>query len=131
MIAGLAVGTMAVGAVVVGTAATAGAAIPVATASTGTSAPSAPSVVSGTGTTGCVRAGRVLARIERVEARIAAGLPGLTKAEAGAKAAGHPARAERIHEAITKLESPRLSAQLKAWAHEIVVRCGTTPASST
>jgi len=113
----LAVAVVAVGALSLGTAGIAGA-----------SAVSVPKV---SGHFNCARASKALARIQRGEARIAAGLPGLTAAEAKAKAAGNTARATHIEKRITRLESPTFHARLTRATTAIEAKCHvTTPGTA-
>ncbi|MGD0882324.1 MAG: hypothetical protein ABSB09_12230 [Acidimicrobiales bacterium] len=120
----------AVGALALATSGVAAAAAPATSGSMGSPGTSlaqgapASSVAGGSGRPRCVRAERVLVRIQRIEARIDAGLPRLTKAEAGAKAAGNTARADRIQRAITELESPALTTRLDRLSARIIERCG-------
>ena len=153
-------GTVAVGALALGGAEVAGAATNAWVASAG-SAPGASAAASAGGPTGtavpgkattgttapaagsgrlahldCARAPRVLARIGRREAHIAAGLPKLTRAEAKAKAAGKTRRAGRIERLITRLERPAYRARLAAAAAGLEARCHvpappTAPAAAT
>ena len=71
----------------------------------------------------CARADTVLARIQKVEARIAAGLPKLTAAEAKARGAGHTRRADRIQHLLAKLEDPTLKGRLDKLASGIEAKC--------
>jgi hypothetical protein len=71
----------------------------------------------------CARATTVLTRIERVEARIAAGLPRLTQAEHRATAKGHPLRARRISKRIARLESSRAHTRLTSRSAAIEAAC--------
>jgi hypothetical protein len=66
----------------------------------------------------CAKAPAALARINKAEARIKAGLPKLTAAEARATAKGNTTRADRIAKRIARLESPKFTSRLsKAAAH--------------
>ena len=138
MIIGMtAVGAIAIGiAGIAGTAGVAGATAPVAGAT-----PAAP-----TGTTrsqpdtgsdsaahfNCARAPLALARIQRIEARISAGLPKLNQAEARAKAAGNTQRAARIQKRINRLDSPALKSRLDRLTARIGAKCSaSTPATGS
>jgi hypothetical protein len=80
----------------------------------------------------CSNAGRALTRIDKAEARIAAGLPRLQAAENKAKAAGHSRRAARIHQAITRLEGSKVKNRLARRAAAIEAKCGVSaPAPTT
>jgi hypothetical protein len=124
----LVVGAVAVGSLSIGTAGLAGAAT---TTTTPTTAPAS--------TPGrhfnCARATKVLTRIEKGEARIAAKLPGLTAREARAEKAGHTKRAAHLKKLITRLESPKFSAKLHKASAKIEAKCHvsapTAPSSST
>ncbi len=71
----------------------------------------------------CARATKVLTRIERVEARISAGLPRLTAAEHRATANGHPRRAQRIGRLIARLESSQAHTRLTRRSSAIEAAC--------
>jgi hypothetical protein len=71
----------------------------------------------------CARATKVLTRIERVEARISAGLPRLTAAEHRATANGHPLRAHHIGRLIARLESSRAHTRLTRRSATIEAAC--------
>jgi hypothetical protein len=81
----------------------------------------------------CANATKVLDRIQKGEAQIAAGLPKLTAAEAKATANGNTTRATRIQKRITRLESATFKARLDKMAQKIETKCNvpapTTPAS--
>jgi len=83
----------------------------------------------------CANADKVLARIQKGEANIAAGLPKLTAAEAKAKAAGHTKRADRLQKRITRLESSTFKARLTKATQKIETACpgssATAPSTST
>jgi hypothetical protein len=113
------VGVVAVGALSMGSAGIAGAA-------TTTTAPTSVAHFN------CARAGKVLARIEKGEAHIAAGLPRLTAAEAKAKANGNTARAARIEKRIARLESSTFKARLTRVSAAIEAKCHVSaPTTST
>ena len=122
----LAVATVAAGALALGTAGVAGASAPTVTASSGspaastqpTAGPKAP-----LSHFSCSRSTKALARIHKVEAGIAAGLPRLHAAEAKAKAAGATRRAARIQRVITRLERPGATARLQRLATAIEAKC--------
>jgi hypothetical protein len=119
----LVVGAVAVGSLSIGTAGLAG-------ATTTAPAPSAPGRQFN-----CARATKVLTRIEKGEARIAAELPGLTAREARAEKAGHTKRAAHLKKRIARLESPKFSARLHKASAEIEAKCHvsapTAPSGST
>ncbi len=71
----------------------------------------------------CANATKVLTRIQKGEAQIAAGLPKLTAAEAKAQAAGNTTRATRIQNRITRLESPAFKARLDKISQKIEAKC--------
>lgn len=81
----------------------------------------------------CARAPKALARIQKVEARIAAGLPKLEAAEQKAKAAGKTQRAQRIQRRIDRLESSKTKDRLSRLQSAIQAKCGVsaTTGSST
>jgi hypothetical protein len=84
----------------------------------------------------CANAAKVLARIDKGEARIAAGLPKLTAAEAKATQAGHAKLAARLQKWITRLESSQFKARLTRASSAIEAKChvsapGMTSGSST
>jgi hypothetical protein len=119
----LVVGAVAVGALSLGTAGIAGAA---------TTAPT-PKVARHFN---CANATRVLARIDKGEARITAGLPKLTAAKAKATQAGDTKLAARIQKRITRLESAKFHARLTRVSAAIEAKCnvsvpGTTSGSSS
>ena len=124
----LAVGVVAVGTLALGGAGVAGAAAP---SGTGAGAPVVAVASGRLAHFDCARAGRVLARIQKAEDRIAAGLPKLTAAEAKAKAAGKTARAARIQKRITHLESPAVSARLHRVSAAIGAKCQVSVPSAT
>ncbi len=106
----LTVGVVAVGVLTLGGTGLAGAAVPAKT----------PAVSS---TFNCARATKVLTRIEKGEARIAAGLPRLTAAEAKAQKAGHTKRAARLEKRIAHLKSARFAARLHRATAAIEAKC--------
>jgi hypothetical protein len=80
----------------------------------------------------CARAPRVLARIQKVEAQVAAGLPKLHAAETKAKSGGHTKAAARIQRRISRLDSQKRQARLDRRATAIETKCGVTaPAASS
>ncbi len=116
----LVIGVVAVGALSLGTAGIAGA------ATTGSSTPAVTRHVN------CANADRVLTRIQAGEAKIAAGLPKLTAAEAAATKAGDTKLANRLEKRITRLESSQFSARLAKVTSVIEARCpGTAPNSAS
>jgi hypothetical protein len=121
----LAVGVVAVGALSLGWTGLAGAA-PIKT----------PAVTS---TFNCARATKVLTRIEKGEARIAAGLPRLTAAKDAAQKAGRTKRVARLDKRIAHLKSAKFAGRLDKATAAIEAKChvsappvtGTPPVSST
>ncbi len=71
----------------------------------------------------CADATRVLTRIGKVEAHVAAGLPKLTAAQAQAGRNGHPARARRLERRIARLESATFGARLTRVSAAIEAKC--------
>ena len=77
----------------------------------------------------CANADKVLARIQKGEARIAAGLPKLTAAQTKAQAAGHTRRAARLQKVITRAKSAAFAARLNNVSQKIETQCHVaTPA---
>jgi hypothetical protein len=129
----LVVGAVAVGSLSIGTAGLAGAATTSTTAPT--TAPATTPTTAPAKTPGrhfnCARATKVLTRIDKVEARIAAKLPGLTAREARAAKAGRTKRAARLQKEITRFESPKFSARLTKASAAIEAKCHVSaPAAS-
>jgi hypothetical protein len=128
------IGMTTAGAIVIGMAGTAGATAPVPAAtpaaSTGATQPQTHSGSDRAAHFNCARAPRALARIDRIEARISAGLPKLNQAEARAKAAGNTQRAARIQKRIDRLDSPALKSRLDRLTARIDAKCGA-PAPTT
>jgi hypothetical protein len=106
----LLVGAVATGAMALGTAGVAGA----------VSTTTVPKVVKHFN---CARAPKVLSRIQKGEAKIAAGLPRLTAAEAKATKNGNAQRAARIKRRIDRLESPAFKARLDKAKATIEAKC--------
>lgn len=80
----------------------------------------------------CARAPKVLARIQKAEAKIAAGLPKLHAAEAKATAAGRTKAAKRIQRRIDRLQNPKVTARLDRRTKNIEARCHVSaPAGSS
>ncbi|MHB8431068.1 MAG: hypothetical protein ACYDDZ_11170 [Acidimicrobiales bacterium] len=80
----------------------------------------------------CARAQRALTRIDRFEARIGAGLPKLSAAEAKAKATGHAKREHRLERRIRRLESTRMHDRLVNTSRAIENKCHVSaPAPAT
>ncbi len=71
----------------------------------------------------CADATNVLTRIDKAEARIAAGLPKLTAAQARAARNGHLIRARRLERRINHLESTRFRARLTRDSSAIEAKC--------
>ncbi len=71
----------------------------------------------------CANATKVLDRIQKAEAQIAAGLPKLTAAEAKAKANGNTARATKIQNRINRFESATFKARLDKISQKIEAKC--------
>ena len=123
----LVVGAVAVGSLSIGTAGA---------ATTPTTAPATTPTTAPAKTPGrhfnCARATKVLTRIDKVEARIAAKLPGLTAREARAAKAGRTKRAARLQKEITRFESPKFSARLTKASAAIEAKCHVSaPAASS
>jgi hypothetical protein len=78
----------------------------------------------------CANATKVLTRIDRGEAHIAAGLPKLTAAQAAASKAGHTTRANRLAKRIARLESSTFHARLTRAAAAIEAKCNVTAPST-
>jgi len=117
----LLVGTVAVGALSLGTVGIAGAASP-------TSTPAAPALAK---KFNCANATKALTRIEKAEARISAGLPKLNAAESKATAKGHTRRAERLKKRLSRLENPAYKARLVKRAAAIEAKCDVPAPSAT
>jgi hypothetical protein len=121
----VAVGVVAVGVLALGLVGIAGASSAV------TPTPSAAHTVSFTKTVrefnvrqfNCADATNALARIDKVEARIAAGLPKLTAAQARAGRNGHPVLAHRLERGINRLESAPFKARLTRRSAAIEAKC--------
>ena len=118
----LLVGAVAVGALSLGTAGLAGAAAPTSTPSAAT--PSAARHFN------CANAPKVLARIQKGEADIAAGLPKLTAAQARAAKADHTKRAAALQKRITRFESTRFKDRLARITSAIEARCNVSAPST-
>ena len=71
----------------------------------------------------CTNATKALTRIEKGEARIAAGLPKMTAAKDKATKAGHLRRAEHLEKRITRLESSKVHAHLIKRSAAIEAKC--------
>ena len=130
----LLVATVAAGALALGTAGVAGASAPTLAASSGTPVATTPQAAPATGRLShfsCARAGKALARIQRAEAAIAAGLPKLHAAESKATASGRARRAARIQKAINRLGRPGESARLQKLATGIEAKCNVSAPATT
>ncbi|HEX7444473.1 MAG TPA: hypothetical protein VF320_11320 [Acidimicrobiales bacterium] len=130
----LLVATVAAGTLALGTAGVAGAAAPMLTASSNTPVTTTPQVTAGNGRLShfsCARAGKALARIQKAEAAIAAGLPKLHAAESKATAAGRTRRAARIQKAISRLGRPGEAARLQRLATAIEAKCNVSAPAVT
>ncbi len=112
-----------VGSLSLGAAGVAGAAPVPSTPAASTPAASTPAASTPAAHFNCGRATKVLTRIEKVEARIAAGLPRLTAAEHRASANGHQRRADRIGKLIARLRSQRAHARLTRRSAAIEAAC--------
>jgi hypothetical protein len=112
------IGAVAVGALSFGTAGAAGAA----------SSPTVPAVGSHFN---CANATKVLTRIEKGEARIAAGLPKLTAAQAKAQQAGNTRRADRLKKRIDRFESAAFKARLAKASAAIEAKCHVSAPATT
>lgn len=117
----LIVGVVAVGALSVGAAGVAGA----------TTTTSAPSSTPAAHTFNCANATKRLARIQKVEGDIAAGLPKLTAAQAKAASAGKTKRADRLEKRITRLKSPTFKARLDKATSAIEAKCNVSAPAAT
>jgi len=114
------------GALVLGTSGAVGASAPTLTAASGTPAAAtqlAPGAKERVADISCTRATKALTRIQKAEAGIAAGLPGLHRAQAKATAAGKSKRAARIGKLITRLGRPDATARLQRLAAGIEAKC--------
>jgi len=130
----LLVATVATGALALGTAGVAGASAPTLAASSNAPAATAPHVTGGNGRLShfsCARAGKALARIQKAEARVAAGLPKLHAAESKATAAGRTRRAARIQKVISRLGRPGEAARLQKLATAIEAKCNVSAPATT
>ena len=78
----------------------------------------------------CANATKALARIEKTEAGIAAGLPKLHAAEAKAVKAGNTQWADGLHRKIARFESPKFKARLAKRAAAIEAECRVPAPSS-
>jgi hypothetical protein len=78
----------------------------------------------------CANATKVLTRIDNGEARIAAGLPKLTAAQAKASKAGHTKLANRLAKRITRLESSKFHTRLTKATAAIEAKCNVTAPST-
>jgi hypothetical protein len=119
------VGVVAVGALSVGAAGMAGAASP------SPSTPASATASARLARFNCANATKVLGKIQKGQADIAAGLPKLTAAQAKAAAAGHTKLADRLEKRITRFESPTFSSRLAKVASAIEAKCDVpAPAAS-
>jgi hypothetical protein len=107
----LLVGAVAVGALSLGTAGMAGAATPTARHFN------------------CARATKALTRIEKAQARIAAGLPKLKAEEAKAAAAGKTVRVARLEKRINRWESTAYKTHLTKRSSNIQAKCNVSAPS--
>jgi hypothetical protein len=129
----LVIGAVAVGSLSIGTAGLAGAT----TTTTPTPTPTPTTAPASTPARhfNCARATKVLTRIEKAEARIAAKLPGLKAREARAEKAGRTKRAAHLKKLYSRFESPKFSARLHKASAEIEAKCHvsapTVPSGST
>ncbi len=71
----------------------------------------------------CANATRALTRIDKVEARVSAGLPKLHAAEARAAKAGRTRLANRIEKRIRRLESAEAGKRLSRRSAAIEAKC--------
>jgi hypothetical protein len=111
----LVAGAVAIGALSLGSAGLAGAATP-ATASTA-------AVNTPARQFNCGRANKGLAHIQKLESKIAAGLPELVAAEAKAAKAGHTHRAEHLKKKIARLERTSFKHRLDKVSAKIQAKC--------
>jgi hypothetical protein len=79
----------------------------------------------------CARATTALNRIDKAEARIAAGLPKLHTAASKAQQAGKATRADHLKKRIARYESPAFKARLAKRAAAIEAKCHVTAPSTT
>jgi hypothetical protein len=117
------------GALVLGTVGTAGASAPTLTATSGPSATTTqltPAAKNRLAHLSCTRATKVLTRIQKTEAGIAAGLPKMHSTEAKAAAAGKTRMASGIGKMITRLGRPGATAQLQRLAMAIEAKCNVS-----
>jgi len=115
------VGVVAVGALSLGVAGAAGAATPA------SSTPASTRLAR----FNCANATKVLDKIAKGEADIAAGLPKLTAAQAKAAAAGHTKVADKLQKRITRFESAGFKARLDKAASAIEAKCNVPAPGST
>ena len=129
----VALAAVAAGGLTLGTAGVAAATAPTLTSTAGTPAvaQSGPAAKNRLAKFSCTRAPRALSRIDKTEARIAAGLPKLHAAEAKATAAGKTKRAARIEKVITRLSRPGVTARLQGLASAIEAKCGVSAPATT
>jgi|ERR1022692_5073365 uncharacterized protein HemY len=78
----------------------------------------------------CANATKMLTRIDKGEARIAAGLPKLTAAQAQASKAGDTKLANRLAKRITRLESSKFHTRLTKASAAIEAKCNVTAPST-
>jgi hypothetical protein len=71
----------------------------------------------------CADAATVLARIDKAQAHVAAGLPKLTAAQARAARNGRVIRADRLERRVDRLESARFRARLTRDSAAIKAKC--------
>jgi hypothetical protein len=121
MLKKLAVGALVAGSLTLGMAGTA-------FASTPTSSPSASTPAS---QFNCANATKALARIQKIEGRIDAGLPKLTAAQQKASSAGHTVRADRLQKRIARLESAAFKQRLQTRSQKIEETCNVSAPSGS
>jgi hypothetical protein len=123
MLQKIVVGALVAGSLTLGTAGIASAATP--TSSLSGSSPAAAKQFN------CANATKALTRIQKVEGRIAAGLPKLTAAQQKASSNGKTNRADRLQKRITRLESPAAKQRLQNLTQKIESKCNVSAPSGS
>jgi hypothetical protein len=123
MLKKLVVGAVVAGSLTLGMAGTAVASTPSSSPSASTAAPAKQF--------NCANATKALTRIQKVQSRIAAGLPGLTAAQQKAASAGKTQRADRLQKRITRLESPAFKQRLQNRTQKIETTCNVSAPSGS
>ncbi len=117
-----AVGALVSGTLVLGTAGMAFASTPTSSAASSTPASSQ---------FNCANATKALTRIQKIEARINAGLPKLTAAEQKASSNGHTKLAARLQKRITRYESTTFKQHLDTRMQKIETTCNVSAPSGS